>query len=104
MNVDIQTERIAIRPEWRRVIDAWVRGCRKHHPDVLGIELRLGHADRGPAGEKAEVLATARQGRRRAAGHAALMSLALQEALDALEYELLVHDAVARPACGAAGA
>jgi ribosome-associated translation inhibitor RaiA len=92
MNVDIQTEGVAMRPEWHRTIDDWIRGCRTRHPDVVGIDLVLRHDAR----DEAAVVATMRGARVRAAGQGDLMAVALHEALDGLEHELLVHEAVAR--------
>ena len=92
MNIDIQTEGIAMRPEWHRTIDEWIRGCRAHHPDVIGVDLVLRHAAR----DEATVVATMRGARVRAAGEGDLMAAALHEALDGLEHELLVHEAVGR--------
>src|SRR5919197_6635328 len=96
MNVDIQTEHVAMRPEWRRMIDAWIQGCRKHHPEIREIDLTLRHDAQRRAAEEVDVVATARGRRLRAARQAQLMSVALQDALETLERELLVHEAVGR--------
>jgi hypothetical protein len=40
MNVDVQTERV-VRPEWRRMIDAWVERCRRQHSAVVGLDVTL---------------------------------------------------------------
>ena len=99
MNLDIQTEHAVMRPEWHALIDEWVARCSRSHPEVAGIDLTLRRGESGqhPA---AEVDVVAMAGRRslRAAKHAALMTVALHDALDALEHELLVHEAVTRRA------
>jgi hypothetical protein len=92
MNVDIQTEGVAMRPEWYRTIDDWIQGCRARHPDVVDIDLVLRHDAR----DEAAVVATMRDAHVRAAGQGDLMAVALHEALDGLEHELLVHEAVGR--------
>jgi ribosome-associated translation inhibitor RaiA len=93
MNIDIQTDHVVMRPEWRLMIDSWLERCRRLHPDVVELDLSLRHGDRGRA-EQVNVVATAR-GRSLSAGKQAdMMSEALHEALDALEGELLVNEAV----------
>ncbi len=96
MNVDIQTEHVTMRPEWHRMIDEWVQGCRIQHPDIVGIDVTLRHGTTGQASEEVDVVAMARGRRLQAARHAYLMDVALHEALDDLESELLVHEAVRR--------
>ena len=95
MNVDIETECVAMRPEWHRMIEEWVGRCARHHPDVADVDVTLRHGEDRPA-EEVDVVATARGRRLRAARRAPLMTTALHDALNALEGELLVHEAVAR--------
>jgi ribosome-associated translation inhibitor RaiA len=96
MNVDIQTEHVVMLPEWHRMIDEWLERCRKWHPGVLGIDLTLRHGERPQPGEEVEAVATACGRSLRATRHAALMTLALHDVLDALEQEVLVHEALGR--------
>jgi ribosome-associated translation inhibitor RaiA len=99
MNLDIQTEHILMRPEWHDQIHAWVTRFARFHPEVAGIDLTLRHGESGRQPEE-EVDVVAMAGRRslRVAKHAELMSVALHDAFDALEHELLVHEAMARRA------
>ena len=98
MNLDIQAERVVVLPEWRDVIEAWMTRCARWHPDVASIDLTLRHDGKGGwPDEKVDVVATASGRTLRAARPAELMTMALHDALDALERELLVHDAVTDP-------
>src|SRR5262245_41209185 len=97
MDVEIQTDRVAMCPEWRHMIHSWVERCRKHHPSVAGMDVTLRYE--GPTcPAEVEAVATARGRRLRAATRSILVSVALHDALDALEQELLVHEAVSRAA------
>ena len=97
MDLDIVTDRVTMQPEWHRAIDLWVERCARIHPDVTAIELTLRHdgPERRP-GEDVDVVATIPEGAVHAARHANLMDAALHDALDDLEHELLVHEAVRR--------
>ena len=83
-----------MRPEWHDILDAWLQDCRRRHPDVQGIDVTLRHADFEPAGEAVDLVALARGRRLRAATSATDMGLALYDALDALERELALNEAV----------
>jgi ribosome-associated translation inhibitor RaiA len=97
MNVDIQTEHVTMRPEWHRAIDEWLGRCARQHPETRVLDVTLRHdQDAGTAPEEAEVLVTVNGRTLRAARHAELMSLAIRDALAAIESELLVHEAVGR--------
>jgi ribosomal subunit interface protein len=89
MNLDIETEHIAMRPEWHRIIDAWVEQCRHHHPKVVGIDVTLRHGDRRDSGEQVDAMATACGQTLRATRRAPAMTAALHDALDALEKEVM---------------
>jgi ribosome-associated translation inhibitor RaiA len=94
MNIDITTEHGAMRPEWHDIIDGWLRACRRRHPDVEGVDVRIRHADSEPAGEAVDLVAVAR-GRSLHAGTSATdMSVALYDALEALEHELALNEAI----------
>lgn len=97
MNIDIQTEHVGMRPEWHHAIDTWVDRCRRYHPDVVGIDLHLRHGPGHPE-EEVDVVAFARGRSLRAVRHADGMAEALHDALDTLEHELLVHEAIERRA------
>ena len=45
MNIDIQTDHVAMRPTWHRMIDEWTERCARHYPEVVSIDLRLKHGD-----------------------------------------------------------
>ena len=100
MNIDIHTEHIAMRPEWQEIIEAWLEDCRRRHPDVQGIDLSLRHAEQGQSAEAVNVVALARGRSLRAGTRGTSMSTALYDALDTLERELLLNEAI-RPHLGA---
>lgn len=101
MDLDIETEHVAMKPEWQGTIEAWIARCRREHPAVRAVDLMLRRRDRD---REMEVDAVATAGRRdlHATRHAAGMAAALHDALDALEHEILVHEAVTRPVRAAA--
>lgn len=94
MDIDVQTEHVRMQPEWRRMIDDWVARCRTQHPEVAGVEVTLHHGESGHLAEEVTIDATARRRHLRCAGRGAIMSMALHDALDAIERELLVHEAL----------
>jgi ribosome-associated translation inhibitor RaiA len=98
MNIDIQTAHVRVQPDCRQMIDDWVARCRRVHPDVAGVEITLRHEGSRSPGDEATVQATARDRRVRGTGLAPTMSSALYEALDTVERELLVREAVSRRA------
>jgi hypothetical protein len=97
MDIDIETEHVVMQPEWHRMIDIWVARTRKAHPEVAYVDLTLRHGegDQDPGGE-VDVVATADGRSLRVARHGLTMSMALLDALGALEHELLVHEAAYR--------
>jgi ribosome-associated translation inhibitor RaiA len=95
MDIDIETEHVVMQPEWHRMIDTWVARCRKTHPEVAYVDLTLRHGEQAPGGE-VDVMATADGRSLRVARHGVTMSMALLDALGALEHELLVHEAAYR--------
>src|SRR5262245_222654 len=94
MNIDITTEQVAMRPEWHDILDGWLRTCRRRHPEVEGIDVTIRHADAEPAGEAVDLVALARGRRVHAGMRATDMSVALYDALDALEHELALNEAI----------
>lgn len=96
MNLDIQTEHVAMRPEWHRVIDEWIETCAKRHAGLIGIELTLRHAEHHRPGEEVEAVATAPGPSLRVARQAEAMDVALRDALDTLAQELAAHEATDR--------
>ena len=97
MNIDIQTEHVAMRPEWHHVIDEWLERCTRRYPDVIDIDLKLRHDEhRRHSGEEVAVEATANGRTIRASRQGEVMTVTLHDALDAIERELLVHEAVRR--------
>ena len=98
MDIDITTEHVAMRPEWHEIIGSWLEQCRRRHPDVDGVDFTLRHMDSQPAGEEVDLTALAGGRRLRAATQATDMRLALYDALDALDRELALNEAV-RPPC-----
>jgi len=99
MNIDIVTEHVAMRPEWHDIIGAWLDRCRHRHPDVDGVDLILRHSDYEPAGETVDLVARARGRRLRTATRATDMGTALCDALDGLDREIALNEAV-RPSHG----
>jgi ribosome-associated translation inhibitor RaiA len=97
MNVDISAEHVVMRPEWHDIIDVWLAGCRRRHPDVDAIDLTLRHADSAPLGDAVDVVAKARGRSLHADTCATDMQTALYDALDVLERELALNEAI-RPA------
>jgi hypothetical protein len=94
MDIDIETEHVVMQPEWHRMIDTWVTRCRKTHPEVAYVDLTLRHGEHGQdRGGEVDVVATAGGRNLRVARHGLTMSMALLDALGALEQELLVHEA-----------
>ena len=98
MHLDISTERVSMRPEWDDLIAGWVEHCRRYHPVVSGVDIRLRHRDDRQPAVEVEAVASAGRRRLRATREAVFMGAALHDALDALEDELLVHEAVHRAA------
>ena len=96
MNLDIQTEHVVMRPEWRRMIDDWISTCARRHPGFVGIDLTLRHAERQHHGEEVEAVAIAGGPRLRVARQADVMDAALRGALDDLAQELAAHGAAER--------
>ena len=97
MDLDIQAEHVAMQPGWYREIERWVAHCTRDHPGVTGLELTL-RREGGSAGDAVSIVATRRDRHRlSAAAHATLMADALHEALDTLDHDLLVHEAVDGP-------
>jgi ribosome-associated translation inhibitor RaiA len=94
MNIDINTEHVAMRPEWHDIIGAWLNDCRRRHPDVQTIDMTLRHADLDPVGEAVDVVARARGRSLRTGARATEMRIALHDAFDALERELALNEAI----------
>ena len=94
MNIDITAEHVAMRPEWHDMIDGWLRACRRRHPDLQGLDLRIRHEDSEPAGEAVDLIALARGRSLRATTHATDMSVALCDAFETLEHELTLNEAI----------
>jgi ribosome-associated translation inhibitor RaiA len=95
MDVAIQTDQLIMCPEWHHMIHTWVERCSRHHPSVAGMDVTLRYGGRCYPGE-VEAVATMSGRRLRAATRSKLVSVALHDALAALEQELLVHEAVRR--------
>jgi ribosome-associated translation inhibitor RaiA len=96
MNIDITAEHVAMRPEWHDIIDGWLSTCRRRHPDVDGIDVRLRHGEE-PDGEAVDLVALARGRTLRAGTHATDMGVALYDAFETLEHELAVNEAIRPP-------
>ena len=89
MNLDIQTEHVLMQPEWHKVIEEWVALCAKSHPDVGVVDLTLRHGDHEHDGNRVDALAVARGRTLRAGGQGQRMDVALRNALDGLEREMV---------------
>jgi ribosome-associated translation inhibitor RaiA len=94
MNIDITTEHVAMRPEWHDILDAWLQACRRRHPDVRGIDVTLRHVDFEAVGEAVDLVAHARGRKLRTATSATDMGVALYDALDGIERELALNEAI----------
>jgi ribosome-associated translation inhibitor RaiA len=88
MNLDIQTEHVAMQAEWHHMIEDWVTLCRDRYPGVGALDLTLRHATDRPGADEVEAVVTLGGRSLRAHGAAAVMSLALGDALGGLEREL----------------
>jgi ribosome-associated translation inhibitor RaiA len=99
MNLDIETEHVVMRSGWHRTIEEWVARSAKLHPDLASVDLTLRHDER--TGDRVD--AEARVGNRilRSGAKGEFMTAVLQEALAALERELLAVPRAAH-AAGAA--
>ena len=88
MNLDIQTEHVLMRPEWHRMIEEWLALGAKAHPDLAAVDLTLRSGERPHTGN--QVHAVARAGGRilRVDAQGDCMTIALHDALDALEREV----------------
>jgi len=99
MNIDIMTEHVTMRPEWHEIIGAWLDRCRRRHPDVDGVDVTLRHTDAESAGEAVDLVARARGRRLRTSAQATDMGIALYDALDAIDREIALTEAI-RPTHG----
>jgi ribosome-associated translation inhibitor RaiA len=97
MNIEITTEHVAMRPEWHDILDAWLQACRRRHPELEGIDVTLRHADFEPAGEAVDVAALTRGRSLHAGTRATDMGTALYDALDTLDRELALNEAIRPP-------
>jgi ribosome-associated translation inhibitor RaiA len=98
MKLAIHADQVTMRPEWHDTIEAWADRCRRHHPMVIGIDIRLRHRDDRDPGAEVEAVASMGRWRLRATIQATLLPEALHDVLEALEDELLVHEAVSHAA------
>ena len=93
MNLDIQTEHALTRPEWHRMIDEWMERCARRRAGLTGLELTLRHGERAGPGEEVDIVATAHGHTLRASRQGELMTVALRDALNVVEHELLAGEA-----------
>ena len=87
MNLDIETEHVAMRSEWHRTIEEWVARSAELHPDLASVDLMLRHDER--TGDRVDAVARVGSRTLRAGAQGEFMTTVLQEALAALERELL---------------
>lgn len=88
MNIDIQTEHVALLPAWKETIAAWVVLCRQRHPAVGALDVTFRHADQRQSAEQVDAVATAGPRTHTTHATAEVMSVALDTALETLEREL----------------
>jgi len=81
MDLDIQTEHVAMQPEWRRTIADWLARSTKQHPRLAAVDLRL---RRQHGGHRVDTVARLGSRSVRAGAQAESMTTALHDALDAL--------------------
>ena len=96
MNLDIETEHVAMRSGWHRTIEEWVARSAKLHPDLASVDLRLRHDER--TGDRVDAVARVGSRTVRAGAQGELMTTVLQEALAALQRELLAVSRTAQTA------
>jgi ribosomal subunit interface protein len=89
MDIEIQSQHIAVQPEWRTLIDERLARLAERYPELIRVHLTLRHGRHHRRGvEEVDIVATAPGGTLRAAKQEEEMRDALHAALDALEREV----------------
>jgi ribosomal subunit interface protein len=94
----IQTQHVALQPEWRALIEERLARLAERYPELIRVHVTLRHDRHHRSGvEEVDILAT-RAGRTlRAAKQEETMRDAIHAALDAVERELAAHHEAHRP-------
>jgi ribosomal subunit interface protein len=97
MDVEIQTQRVAMQPEWRALIEERLARLAERYPRLIRVHVTLKHGRHHLRGaEEVDIVATCPGATLRAGKQAEEMRDALHAALDALERELAAHHEVRR--------
>jgi len=89
MDIEIQTQHIEMRPEWRALIDARLARLAERTPDLLRVHVTLRHGQHHRSGvEEVAIVATCAGATLRADKHEERMQDAIHAALDVLERQL----------------
>ena len=92
MDIDIETQHVEMRPEWRTLIDERLARLAERFPRLIRVHVTLKHGRHHLGGvEEVDVVATYPGATLRAAKQEEEMRDAVHAALDALERELASH-------------
>ena len=94
MDVEIQTQHIAMHAGWSALIEERLARLARHHPRLIRVHVTLKHGGHHRGGaEEVDVLASCPGATVRAAKREPRMQDAVHAALDAIERELAAHRA-----------
>jgi ribosomal subunit interface protein len=92
MDVEIQTQHVAMQPAWQDLIDRRIARLGAHYPRLIRVHVTLKHGRHHAQGtEQVDIVASFPGATLRAAKEKEDMTAALHAALDALEDELAKH-------------
>jgi ribosomal subunit interface protein len=92
MDVEIQTQNVAMQPGWRALIDERLARLVERYPELIRVHVTLRHGRHHQHGtEEVDIVATCPGATLRAAKQEEEMRDAIHAALDALERELAAH-------------
>jgi ribosomal subunit interface protein len=92
MDIEIQTQHVEMRPEWRAIIDERLAHLAERYPRLIRVHVTLKHGRHHVGGvEEVDILASYPGATLRAAKQEEDMRDAVHAALDALERELASH-------------
>jgi CspA family cold shock protein len=92
MDIEIQTQHIAMQPEWRALLDERLARLGERYPELIRVHVTLRHGRHHRRGvEEVAIVATCSGGTLRAAKQEETMRDAVHAALDAFEREVADH-------------
>lgn len=92
MDLEIQTQQVALQPDWRALVEERVARLAERYPELLRVHVTLKHGGHHRYGlEEVDVVANCAGAALRAEKQKEHMRDALHAALDALERELAEH-------------